>query len=86
MIFWSIVIALISFDIWLLLYLRIIKFPKFKKENVLIAKPINPNSSDRPCQFCGNLPTTRSVDGYFACAQCMVIKLHHVGTIRHSIS
>lgn len=82
LILWLLTILNVLAYLWLLVYLKIIKLPKLKKDNALYVTPVNPNELDRPCQFCGANQSSKSKDGYYACDRCMVIKLNHAGPIR----
>lgn len=68
-------VAQLVFDVWLLFKLGVLYLPK-KKTIAQLARPINPNTAQRPCQFCGKLPSKISKDGYYACERCMDNVLH----------
>lgn len=70
--------------IGLLFRTGVLALPKRKKPYYLVAKPINPNTAIRECQFCGKKPAQKSRDGYYACTSCTIIRLNQVPENAHS--
>lgn len=49
---------------------------EIKKDNEWIPRPIDPNTVERPCQFCGGLPAQKGIDGYWICGVCKIRKFN----------
>jgi hypothetical protein len=65
-------------ELFIFFKIGVFSLPKIKKPYYLVAKPINPNTAIRECQFCGKKPAQKSRDGYYACNSCTVLRLNQV--------